>query len=208
MNMAALQSAMEHAGVAGAAISGVLAARGKEVDLFGALVLALATSFGGGTVRDLLAGEVQVGWLRHPELIWNALVTGLVTFFAARWIRMPEGVLLGADALSLAFFVMLGTAKGLALELSAVVAVMFGVMAGVAGGIVRDVLLGEVPAVFRREIRLYATAAIVGGSVCVMLQPWGPMWAAGVGFFVVLSLRLAAMRWDLTLPVFKTKDEI
>lgn len=201
-----LQPYIEHAGIAVGAISGVLAAKGKQVDLFGAMVLALAAAFGGGTTRDLLVGDTPVSWLKHPELMFNALGTALATFFGARWLRMPHGLLQVADALTLAFFVMLGTGKGLALEFAPAVAVLLGVVTGVAGGIVRDVLLGEVPAVFRREIRLYATAAMAGGAVYVLLHPAGSILAAGCGFVVVLALRLAAMRWRISLPVFRMKE--
>ena len=206
MTAASLQPIIEHAGIAVGAISGVLAAKGKRVDLFGVLVLALAAAFGGGTVRDLLVGDTPVAWLRGPEQMLNAVGTGLLTFFTARWIRMPQGLLQVADAVSLAFFVMLGVGKGLAFDLSPPVAVLLGVITGVAGGIVRDVLLGEVPWVFRREIRLYATAAIAGGIVNVLLQPLGSLPAATAGFLTILSLRLAAMRWKLSLPVFEMKE--
>ena len=206
MTAASLQPIIEHAGITVGAISGVLAAKGKRIDLFGVLVLALAAAFGGGTVRDLLVGDTPVAWLRGPEQMLNAVGTGLITFFTARWIKMPHGLLQVADAVSLAFFVMLGVGKGLAFNLSPPVAVLLGVITGVAGGIVRDVLLGEVPYVFRREIRLYATAAIAGGIVNVLLQPLGSLPAASAGFVTILSLRLAAMRWKLSLPVFEMKE--
>jgi len=205
MTAADLQPFIEHAGIAVGAISGVLAAKGKDIDLFGVLVLALAAAFGGGTTRDVLVNE-PVAWMQRPEMMMNALITALATFFGARWLRMPHGLLGVADAVSLAFFVMLGTGKGLALEFKPAVAVLLGVITGVAGGIVRDVLLGEVPAVFRREIRLYATAAMAGGAVNVLLQPLGSLPAAAAGFMVVLALRLAAMRWRLSLPVFRMKE--
>ncbi|HWB02930.1 MAG TPA: trimeric intracellular cation channel family protein [Verrucomicrobiales bacterium] len=206
MTAADLQPYLDHASVAVGAITGVLAAKGKQIDLFGVLVLALATAFGGGTVRDLLVGDTPVVWLRGPALMLNAIGTAMVTFFAARWIRMPRGLLQLADAVALAFWVMLGVGKGLAFNLSPPVAVLLGVITGCAGGIVRDVLLDEVPFVFRREIHLYATAAIAGGIVAVLLQPAGVPIAASAGFLTVLGLRLAAMKWKLSLPVFEMKE--
>ncbi len=206
MSAADFQPYIEHAGVTVGAITGVLAAKGKRIDLFGILVLALATAFGGGTVRDLLVGERPVAWLRGPALMLNALFTAIATFFTARYVRMPRGLLQVADAVSLAFFVMLGVEKGLLFQLSPPVAVLLGVITGVAGGIVRDVLLGEVPYVFRREIHLYATAAIAGGMVSISLQPLGSLPAAGAGFLTILGLRLAAMKWRLSLPVFEMKE--
>jgi uncharacterized membrane protein YeiH len=205
MSAADLQPYIEHAGIAVGAISGVLAARGKDIDLFGVTVLALAAAFGGGTTRDVLTNE-PVAWMQRPEMMMNALITALATFFAARWLRMPHGVLQAADAISLAFFVMLGTGKGLTLLFSPPVAVLLGVVTGVAGGIVRDVLLGTVPAVFRRGIHLYATAAGAGATIYVLLYPLGSLPAAIAGFLTVLLLRLAAIRWKLALPVFRMKE--
>lgn len=196
---------LEHAAVVVGSISGVLAAKGKQIDLFGVLVLALATAFGGGTVRDLLVGDTPVAWLRGPALMMTAIITAFTTFFAARWIHMPGGALQVADAVALAFFVMLGVGKGIHHQLSDPVAVLLGVITGVAGGIVRDVLLMEVPYVLRREIHLYATAAIAGGIVNVLVLPAGHLIAATAGFVTVLGLRLAAMKWKLSLPVFEMK---
>lgn len=206
MSAADLQPWAEHAGITVGAISGVLSARGKNIDLFGVLVLALAAAFGGGTARDLLSGDTPVAWLRGPSQMMNAVITALITFFAARWVRMPQGLLQIADAVSLAFFVMLGTGKGLALEFSAPVAVLLGVVTGVAGGIVRDVILREVPGVLQRGIHLYATAAIAGSVVYILLEPSGSLVAATAGFLTVLGLRLAALRWAISLPEFRMKD--
>jgi uncharacterized membrane protein YeiH len=200
VSAADIQRFFEHAGVTAGSITGVLAAKGKRIDLFGALTLAFAAAFGGGTVRDLLVGDTPVAWLRGPALLHNALVTAFATFFVARYVRMPQGLLQVADAFSLAFFVMLGVGKGLAFAMSPPVCVLLGVVTGIAGGILRDVLLVEVPFVFRRGIRLYATAAMAGGIVNLLCQPAGSLIAVSAGFLTVLGLRLAAMRWKLSLP--------
>jgi uncharacterized membrane protein YeiH len=202
-----LQPVIEHAGVAVGAISGVLAAEEKRVDLFGVLVLALAAAFGGGTTRDLLLSEKPVSWLRDPALMLNALSAALITFFAGRWVKKLGRILNVVDAVSLAFFVMLGTGKGLDEGLPPATAMLLGVITGVAGGILRDVLLRELPAVFRREIHLYATAALAGAGVNVLLQPAGPVVATSSGFFTILFIRLAAMRWKISLPEFSTKPK-
>lgn len=207
MTASELQPVIEHAGVAVGAISGVLAAEGKRVDLFGVLVLGLATAFGGGTTRDLLLGDTPVSWLRDPALVLNALSAALITFFAARWVKKLSRILDVVDAVSLAFFVMLGTGKGLAWDLPPPTAILLGVVTGVAGGIVRDVLLRELPAVFRREIHLYATAALAGAGVYVLLHPASPLVAATAGFCTILVLRLAAIRWKISLPEFSTKED-
>ena len=201
-----IQHILEQAGVTVGAITGVLAAKGKQIDLFGVLVLAFAAAFGGGTVRDLLVGDTPVAWLRGPALMMNAVISALATFLTARFICMPQGLLQIADAISLAFFAMLGVDKGIAFGMSPPVCVLLGVITGSAGGVLRDVLLNEVPNVLRRGIHLYATAATAGGIVNVLLQPAGNLIAAGAGFVTVLGLRLAAMKWKLSLPVFEMKE--
>ncbi len=191
------------------AISGVLAARGKKVDLFGVLVLALVTSFGGGTVRDVLSGNTPVGWIREPAFLLNATVTTFVTFFVRRVRELPRGLLLVADAFALALFTIVGTRKGVALHFDAPVAVMLGVITGVAGGILRDVLTGEVPMVFRPQIYLYATAALAGAVVFVVWNHFAPNQPA-VTFVctgLILALRLVGIRLKLSLPVLEEKTE-
>ena len=196
---------LEHFGVCTGAITGVLAAREKRVDLFGVLVLALVTAFGGGTLRDVLVGDLPVAWLRSSGLLLNVTGTALVTFIVARYRKPPHRALLVADAFVLAVFAMIGTRKGLALGFSAPVCVLLGVVTGVAGGIMRDVLTGEVPLVFRREIHLYATAALSGSALCVALAGLGETVAALAGAALVLGLRLAGIYWKLSLPVFESR---
>jgi uncharacterized membrane protein YeiH len=206
MAMPTLQRCLEHFGIAVSAITGVLAARGKRIDLFGVLVLALVTAFGGGTVRDLLVGDFPVVWLRSPEFLLNATTAALLTFFTVRMRDLPQNVLLIVDAFSLALFSMLGAQKGVAMGFSAPVTVLLGVVTGVAGGIIRDVLTGEVPLVFQPEIHLYATAALAGAAAFVMLVKFGldePI-ATPLGLGLVLTLRLIGIRWRLTLPLFES----
>lgn len=203
-----MQAWLEHFGVGVAAISGVLAARGKRVDLFGVLVLALVTAFGGGTVRDLLVGDLPVVWIREPAFLLNATCVALATFFVRRMRALPRSFLLVADAFALALFTMVGTRKGVALEFAAPVAVMLGVITGVAGGILRDVLTGEVPLVFQPQIYLYATAALAGATVFVTWNHWWPGQpvATIVCTALILALRLAGIRLKLSLPVLREEQ--
>lgn len=200
-----MQLWLEHFGVGVSAISGVLAARGKKVDLFGVLVLALVTSFGGGTVRDVLSGDLPVAWIREPSFLANATITTFITFFVRRARELPRGFLLVADAFALALFTIVGTRKGVAMEFAAPVAVMLGVITGVAGGILRDVLTGDVPMVFRPQIYLYATAALAGAVVFVVWNRFAPNQpvVTVVCTLGILVLRLAAIKHRLKLPVME-----
>jgi uncharacterized membrane protein YeiH len=204
-----VQYVLEHFGVAVAAITGVLAARGKRVDLFGVLVLALVTAFGGGTLRDLLVGDRPLFWIRDPNYLFNASAVALVVFIIARFKEFPLQVLLVADAFALALFTVIGVKKALAFQVAPSIAVAMGVITGVAGGMMRDVLAGEIPLVFRREIYLYATAALCGAVVFVLLRRWslGEQTNMVVAAGTILALRLAAIRWKLGLPVFQHRSE-
>src|SRR6187431_410927 len=159
MNAASLQLVLEHIGIFFAAITGVLAARGKEVDLFGVIVLALVTAFGGGTIRDLDLGSVPVFWITNSGFLINGTITAVVTFYLVRFRELPTTVLMVADAFVLALFTIAGARKGLAFAVAPAIAIAMGVITGVMGGVLRDLLMGEIPLVFRREIYLYATAA-------------------------------------------------
>ncbi len=203
-----MQYILEHFGVSIAAITGVLAARGKQVDLFGVIVLALVTAFGGGTIRDVALGDLPVFWATDSRFFLNAGITAVVLFFAVRYHEPPATFLLVADAFVLALFTMLGTRKGLAFGTAPAIAVAMGVITGVAGGILRDLLIGEIPLVFRPQIYLYATAAFFGAAVYVALGRWSPdqQFNMIVGTCAVLVLRLAGIRWRITLPVLRPKN--
>ena len=198
---------LEHFGVAVAALSGVLAARGKQLDLFGVLVLAVVTAFGGGSLRDILAGDTPVSWLRAPEFFTTTCITAVASFFICRYWEPPSSLLLVADALALGFFAVVGTRKGLVLGFAPSVSIALGVITGVAGGIIRDTLTGRVPLVFRQDTYFYATAAMFGGVVyCVLRAPLGTDLATWIALAGALILRLGAIRYRLSLPAFESTD--
>jgi uncharacterized membrane protein YeiH len=193
-----------HFAVAVSAISGVLAGSGKKVDLFGVIVLGLVTALGGGTVRDVVLGN-PVFWLADANFVINGVMTSAVTFFISRYWTVPAAVLALADAFGLALFTVLGAVIGMKAGVGLTNAVVLGVITGVAGGILRDVLVGEIPLVFRREIYLYATAAVAGATIFVLLEreyPGEPLNRLA-GIASTLLLRIAAIRWKLSLPVFQ-----
>ena len=203
-----MQYLLEHFGVAVSAITGVLAARGKQIDLFGVVVLALVTALGGGTLRDLMLGSTPVFWIHDPRYLVNAAITAVLTFYLVRFHALPMLVLLVADAFALALFTIIGTQKGMSYSPAPVVAVAMGVITGVAGGIARDLLLGQIPLVFRRHIYLYATAAFGGASFYIFLETWETAARTNmmVGVATTLLLRLAGIRWRIALPLFRPKE--
>lgn len=198
---------VEHSATAASAVAGAMAGRGKQVDLFGVVVLGLVTALGGGTVRDLILRDPPVFWVERPEFVHTAAGAALATFVIARFRKPPETLLLYVDAVGLALFTILGAEKALAHGTTATVAVTLGVVTGVAGGMLRDVLANEIPLVFRRQIYLYATAALSGALVFVLCGDGvDPSLRRAAGVSVALVLRLAAIQWRLRLPTFRPKD--
>lgn len=206
-----MYAALQHFGVAVSAVAGVLAARGKRVDLFGVVVLALVTALGGGTIRDICLGAKPVFWISDGG--WHAataVLAGIATFGLARHLNPLLKYLELADAFALALFTVVGASRSLVLGANGFSAVVLGTITGVAGGVLRDVLLNELPLVFRPEIRLYATAALVGAMVFVTLQRVAPAasWTLLAGVGTTLAIRLAAIRWALSLPVFEERPRV
>jgi uncharacterized membrane protein YeiH len=199
---------MDLFGVAVFAITGSLAAGRKHMDLFGVVVLATVTALGGGTLRDLVLGAYPVFWVSAPIYLLVAVATTIITFFLVRFCGLPLKLLSVADAFGLAAFTVLGTQKALDMGISPGIAVVMGVMTGVVGGIIRDVLSGEIPLILRREI--YATASLCGAItfsvVSFALQNQGLAVLASIA--VTLGLRLSAIKWKMSLPLYTShKDD-
>ncbi|MDP5208894.1 trimeric intracellular cation channel family protein [Microbulbifer sp. 2205BS26-8] len=183
------------------AFSGVLAAGHKQMDLFGAVVLACVTATGGGTTRDIIL-NLPVFWLQDTYYLWIAATTGVLSFYLIRYLQVPMRLLMLADAIGLAVFVVIGTQKALELGYSATIAIVMGVMTGTVGGVIRDLLCGDIPLLLRREI--YATAALSGASVLVFLGASDKLAGdliVAIAMLVTLSIRLAALRWNLSAPI-------
>lgn len=200
---------LEHLAVIFGAATGALAARGKGIDWFGVVVLGLVTAVGGGTLRDVVL-DVPVFWVEDHSFLISGIVAVTLTIGMGRFLDPSSRVFLITDAIFLAFVAMVGTQKTFSLHHPGTICVLFGVVTGVAGGIFRDVLLGEIPLVFRPHINLYATAAFLGSLTylaAATLWPGQPTNLV-IGAAVTLILRLAAIRWKLRLPVFHTEEGV
>ena len=194
---------LDLAGVAVFAASGVLAARGRDLDVFGVLVVATVTAIGGGTLRDLLLDRHPIFWVSDP---WYPIVIIVATVLTVAYLRLrppPGATLLVADALGLALFALSGAQVAEAAQCPPLIVVLMGTITGVTGGALRDVITAQVPLILRREI--YATAAVVGIAVYLALRAFDmpPALAIGPGMVVVVALRLLAARYDLHLPVIR-----
>lgn len=193
--------AIELVGGAVFAISGALAAGRRSLDLVGVVVIALVTAAGGGTLRDLLLDRT-VFWIADPSYIYASLAAALLTVLYARFRHPPDRLILYADALGLALFSIGGAQIAQSLGHGGVVVIIMGAATGVAGGLLRDVLCAEIPLILRRG-RMYASASVAGVAAYLLLE-WvvDRTLAALLGMAVIAALRLAAIAWDLTVPVF------
>jgi uncharacterized membrane protein YeiH len=192
---------IDYAGVAVYAVSGALAAARKNLDLLGVVVIATVTAIGGGTVRDVLLNR-DVFWIVKPAHLYVILGAALATLAYTRRFRAPDRALAVADAFGLAFFSISGAQIAEAQGFAGVVVVVMGTLTGVAGGVMRDVLSAEIPLILRKG-QIYATAAIAGAVLYLLLQQFvDRSIAASAGMICIATLRLGAIVWNWTLPVF------
>lgn len=187
------------------ALTGVLDAGRKQMDLIGVVMVGAATALGGGTVRDMLLGR-PVFWIADQVYLIVALVTTLIVFFAVRNLRLPPRLFLLPDAFGLALFSIVGTQVALEWQAPWLVASLLGMITGVVGGVLRDVLCNEVPLIFVRG-ELYASAAWAGALALTGLQALGvsPVIGAWAGMTTVLVIRLGAMAFRITLPIYSER---
>ncbi|MFT5594140.1 MAG: putative membrane protein YeiH [Oceanicoccus sp.] len=189
-------------GIAVFAISGALAAAEKELDILGFILFATVTGIGGGTVRDLILG-VEVAWVANPIDLHTCIIAAMVTYFAARQIIKIQRLLVWMDAIGLALFSVLGTAKAYHLGADPLVAIAMGMITPTFGSIIRDILLDRSPVLLEPEI--YVSAAITGSvSYLIFNSLWeNPDISTILAIACAFLVRAAAIIFDLRLPKFK-----
>lgn len=198
-----LLDALVYAGTVTFAVTGALQGVAKRFDLVGVLILAAVTAVGGGSVRDLVSGVIPPPALLNEPLLWAIFVAGLVVFFTHRWI--PEGRALYAfDTVSLAIFAALGAERGLEVGFGFWGTLFAGVVSGVGGGVIRDLLSGEVPGILYRSGDFYASAAAGGAVAVYALHGTDQSVALIAGAAVTVALRVGSRLADLQLPTPRT----
>lgn len=195
-----------YVGVTAGAVSGVLEARRKHLDVVGALAVAFVTALGGGTLRDLLLGRTPVFWIREEGFAYFTLLLALATFYSTRLLRLSARSILVPDALGLGVFTVLGVEYGLQAGNSWFIASLMGVVTGVTGGVLRDVICNQLPSLFSRDTYLYATCSLLGAWVYILATQVAHLEAAALPLAVAVTfgLRIVAVRFNLSLPEPKT----
>ena len=185
------------------AASGAIMSMRRRMDLFGIAVIGTVAGLGGGSVRDILLGHYPLGWIARPEYLLFTTGSALIAALLANRFRRLEKAFLILDALGLVAFTVIGCEIAAQTNVHISVVVLMGVVTGVFGGLLRDILCGQVPLVLRRD--LYATVSLLTGVLYVGMlhfsvnRELATAIAIGIGFVV----RLIAIRYSLALPVPK-----
>ncbi len=191
------------------AISGVLVAMDKKLDLFGVFIIAFVTAVGGGTLRDMLLGNTPVIWMQ--ESIYTFTIIGAVIFailFRER-LRYVRKSLFLFDTIGIGLYTMVGIEKGLQADLIPIMCIALGTITASFGGVIRDILCNEIPVIFRKEI--YATACILGGGSYFLIRrlPIIEEYAFVAAIIVVIGIRLLAVRFKIALPsIYRNTDTV
>jgi len=184
------------------AMSGALAAGRRNMDLFGVAFVAFLTALGGGTVRDMLLGNYPVTWTQHPLYIYLTIGAGMFTVVIAKYMRRLNRLFLLVDSMGLVAFTIIGCNVALKLDYHLTVVLMAGMTTGIFGGILRDIMCNRTPQVLRHE--LYASVSFMVAILYLGLIYFQVNENINllISFVFGLTLRLSALKWKWSLPVF------
>lgn len=187
------------------AISGALAGIEKKLDFFGVFVIAMVTSIGGGTLRDLLLGNTPVFWLLNLQTIYIVTAATVLSIIFRQYLGFLRTSLFLFDTIGLGIFTIIGIEKGLLINLSPVVCILLGTVTACFGGVARDILCNEIPVIFRKEI--YATACLMGGIMFFILKYLNLnddfIYIATAG--TIILIRILAVRFNWSFPPIEMK---
>jgi uncharacterized membrane protein YeiH len=182
------------------AISGTSSAMRKRLDIFGIIIIAFVTSIGGGTLRDILIGNTPVGWLKNITTINVILVGSLLTLLASKLVNRMNYTLFIFDSFGLGLFTLIGIQKGVDLNFTPDICIALGTVTGCFGGVIRDILLNEIPLVFRKEI--YASVCVIGGLFYYLLNLFhlDANVSQILSIIFIVTLRIIIVKYELSLP--------
>ncbi len=200
-----LVSLLDYLSVIVFAITGALVASRAQLDLVGFAFIACLTAVGGGTIRDLLLDRFPIFWIAEPSYLGAAAIAALLVFFTAHLLESRRRAMVWLDSLALAIAVAAGAGVALNLEQGPVVVVLMGMVTGCMGGLMRDVVVGDVPLVLKQG-ELYVTAAFAGATTAVLFKTYLPdlpyyLQACAIVTFV---LRAGSVLFGWHLPVYKS----
>ena len=193
-------------GVISFAISGVLTARSKKMDVFGIFIIAFVTATGGGTLRDILIGVTPVSWMKDLTYVYLIIASVVFSLLFHKRLTILRTSLFLFDTIGIGLYTMIGVEKGISAGLSPLICIFIGTITACFGGVIRDILCNEIPVIFRKEI--YATACILGGIVYFFLMqfPLNSEIVFVIAGIVVIGVRLLAVKFKFSLPSLYTTE--
>ena len=188
-------------GVIAFAISGVLVAMDKKLDLFGVFIIAFVTGVGGGTLRDLLIGNTPVLWMQQPFYIYTVIVTVIFSIVFRDKLKYLRTSLFLFDTIGIGLYTMVGIEKGLNIGLLPIMCISLGTITACFGGVIRDILCNEIPVIFSRK-EIYATACIAGGVSYFLIRklPLDNAYAYVAAILIIIGIRILAVKFKIALP--------
>ncbi|WP_308261392.1 trimeric intracellular cation channel family protein [Prevotella sp.] len=200
-----LLNVIEFLGTFAFAISGIRHAAAKHFDWFGGFVCGIAVAIGGGTLRDMMLG-VTPFWMTSSIYLICTLIAQMFVIIFAHSLKRLDNTWFFFDTLGLALFTVAGLQKTLDCGHPFWVAIIMGTITGSAGGVIRDVLLNNVPVIFKKEI--YAMASIVGGAAYWGLVECGCDMTVSViiAFVIIVLIRIFAVKYHISLPVLRGEE--
>lgn len=191
---------IEYVGIIVFAISGILAASEKQLDLFGGFIVAFVTALGGGTLRDLIL-NTEISWVLNPSYVYTVMVGATIALIFKKVLKRIRRTLFLFDTIGIALFTILGVQKAFEFNMPMPVVVILGTIAATFGGVLRDILCNEIPLIFRKQI--YATACLAGALLYVGLHKIGV--SENLNFIFaggsIIIIRIVAVIKKLRLPV-------
>lgn len=187
------------------AITGALVASRAQLDLVGFAFIACLTALGGGTIRDLLLDRNPIFWIANPTYLAVAAGAALVIFFTAHLLESRLRTLIWLDSFALAIAVAAGAGVAIAQDQSTVIVILMGMITGCMGGLMRDVVVGDVPVVLKQG-ELYVTAAFAGASTATLALFYAPDTPLALLACAVVTwvLRAGSLTLGWHLPVYKS----
>lgn len=189
------------------AISGALTAMRKKMDVFGILIIALVTSVGGGTLRDILIGKTPVSWMLNMTFVYVIFGTTIIAIIFRSQLKYVRRSLFLFDTIGIALYTMAGVQIASAAGLHPVICVVLGTISACFGGVLRDILCNEIPVIFHKEI--YATVCILGGSIYLSLETAGlpKVYAMLIAGSIIILIRTLAVIKKWSLPSVYRKQQ-
>jgi uncharacterized membrane protein YeiH len=187
-------------GTAAFSISGVFAAMEKKLDIFGIFLIAFITAIGGGTIRDVIIGDTPVNWMRTNNYSIVIFLSAAVTMWFYKLVKNYGKTLLVFDSIGLGFFTVVGIHKGIEFHFSIGLCIALGTITACFGGLIRDIILNQIPHILQKEI--YATACILGGLLYFALRNTTLTDTAldTICILVIVLVRLLAVKYNWRLP--------